>query len=112
MNPKKNVTIMKIVTTLIKEDYMNIPILILITVAICIPLSLAYACLQVILQISKTIAHGDITIKLALELPAPTEYTAVPEQPTEADKKVMDVAQSIQAFFLDDAQMFKDTEVK
>lgn len=91
---------------------MNIILCILIITAICIPLSLAYACLQVILQISKTIAHGGITIKLALELPAPTEYTAVPEQPDEADKKVMDVAQSIQAFFLDDAQMFKDTEVK
>ena len=91
---------------------MNTLLCILVALAICIPLTIAYACLQVILQISKTLAHGDITIKLALELPAPIPYTAAEEAPVDPTAKtMMDAAQAIQSFFLDENQMFKDKEV-
>lgn len=91
---------------------MNTLILMLVILAICIPLALTFACLQVILQISRTLTCGDIKIKLSLEMPPPIEYTAVPEQPEDtAGKKIIDAAQAIQSFFLDEDQMFKDKEV-
>ena len=90
---------------------MELVIMLLLILGACIPAALTLCCLRTLAVISKNVGQG-VTIKIALETPPPVEYTAVPEQPTEADKKVMDVAQSIQAFFLDEAQMFKDTEVK
>lgn len=91
---------------------MELVIIFLIIVGISLPLLLVLECLKVMSCITGSITQG-VTIKLALELPPPIEYTRAPEQPEDPNvKKVLDAAQAIQALFLDDDQIFKDTEVK